>query len=142
MDIRHICFAMLASILSFLYLYLSFVVISFRRSQRVSLLTNDDQAFIKAVRAHANFSEYVPITLILFALSIYLNIHISIFLLLAVVFVLGRILHAAAFINAKNHKQHFKTRFWGMTATFAVIFASSLYNLIACIIQLAHGSFI
>lgn len=74
MDIRYLIYAWGSSILFFIYLYLSYLVIIQRRKYHVLYLTNDDKAFIARFRAHANFAEYVPLTLILMGISIILQV--------------------------------------------------------------------
>ena len=53
------------SLLALLFLYLSIGVIKLRRSKLIGLGDGEDRALRKAIRVHANFSEYIPISLIL-----------------------------------------------------------------------------
>ena len=54
-----------AALLAFFYIYLSFNVIKVRRAEQISLGDNGNATLQRAVRAHANFMEYVPFALIL-----------------------------------------------------------------------------
>jgi uncharacterized membrane protein YecN with MAPEG domain len=86
--------AFYASLLAALYLYLSVRVIGWRRAQRVELGHGEDAQLLRRIRVHANFAEYVPLTLLLMALAESLTsprplIHLAGLLLLA-----GRLIHA------------------------------------------------
>ena len=58
-----------AGLLAFLYLFLAFSVIRQRRRRRISLGDGGDARFLRLIRGHANFAEYVPLALILMALA-------------------------------------------------------------------------
>ena len=49
-----------AAVLAFMYIYLSINVVKVRKSNQISLGTNDNQQLLRATRAHGNFIEYVP----------------------------------------------------------------------------------
>jgi uncharacterized membrane protein YecN with MAPEG domain len=57
--------SLFASILALLILYLAFKVVVFRRSKKVGIGANGDEAGLLAIRTHANATEYIPIFLIL-----------------------------------------------------------------------------
>ena len=57
--------ALYAGLLALILLPLSARVIGIRRRQRISLLDGADPRLTRAIRAHGNFIEYVPIALIL-----------------------------------------------------------------------------
>ena len=59
--------AFYASLLGICYLYLSFLVIGARRRHNVSLGDGGHEDLGRLSLAHGNFSEYVPITLIMIA---------------------------------------------------------------------------
>lgn len=54
-----------SSLLSAIYIKLAFNVISLRHENKVSLGSGGSSDLEKAIRAHGNFSEYVPMSLIL-----------------------------------------------------------------------------
>jgi uncharacterized protein len=56
-----------ASFLTILYLWLAAQVIRARYRTRTALGSGGDPALERAIRAHANFAEYVPLALILIA---------------------------------------------------------------------------
>lgn len=101
-------------------------VIKQRRLNKVPLGTGGVTDLEWAIRAHANFSEYVPITLILFACAEFNHIYSWLLYLLALLFFSGRALHAYAFINSKRD---LKLRVYGMHLTIWTIFGLSLLNL-------------
>jgi len=77
-----------AGLAAFLYVALAFRVITQRYASGIGLGTGGDPALVRRVRTHANFAEYVPLSLLLLAFA-ELNglpailVHISGLLLLA-----------------------------------------------------------
>ncbi len=61
--------AFYASLLGICYLYLSFLVIGARRRHQVGIGDGGHEDLSRLTRAHGNFSEYVPITLIMIAVT-------------------------------------------------------------------------
>lgn len=107
--------AFYASLLGLCYLYLSVVVISVRRREQISLGTGDNPELEKLNRAHGNFSEYVPITLILLACLESLSgiqwiLHVG-----AASLLFGRIIHA---YGLRHHTGASWQRVVGMLLTF------------------------
>jgi len=120
-----------ASLLVFLYLSLSVLVIVQRYTIRCSLNTCGDPTLAARMRAHANFSEYTPITLILMGIAIALRMP-SIFLaVLGGCFVIARYIHAFALFNS-----NFNARRWGMIGTFLPMLVLAIYNLIKSLLFL------
>ena len=62
--------AFYASLLGICYLYLSFLVIGARRRHQVGIGDGGHEDLSRLTRAHGNFSEYVPITLIMIAKAV------------------------------------------------------------------------
>lgn len=60
--------AFYASILALVYLYITFLVIRYRRGNRIGVGDGGHEVLQRLVRVHANFAEYVPLTLILMAI--------------------------------------------------------------------------
>ena len=54
-----------AALLALYYIYLSVNVIKIRKAEGISLGNGSNTALERATRAHGNFIEYVPISLIL-----------------------------------------------------------------------------
>ena len=57
-----------ASLLGLVILFLAYRIVRLRRSQKVGLGSGGDQSIEHAMRVMANFTEYVPMALILIAL--------------------------------------------------------------------------
>jgi len=115
-----------AALLAVLYLTLTFAVIKGRYRLLVSLGDGGNERFNRLIRGHGNFSEYVPISLLLMAFAEIggagtMVIHGAALLLLG-----GRVLHAYAMaLTAKN----LSLRKAGMIMTIASI----LIGVIACL---------
>jgi uncharacterized protein len=116
-----------AAIFGLMLVYLSFRVIKQRRSAKVSLGDGDDPALRKAIAVHNNFSQYVPLALLLIAF-VELS-HASAYIVhgLCASLLIGRIAHAYGVAQAN---QIMKLRQLGMVLTFTVIVIAALYLLI------------
>ena len=113
--------ALYAGLLGLIYIVLSIFVIGRRKEARVSLGTGDDPALTARTRAHGNFAEYVPLTLLLMALTELggapaWHVHLVGLLLLV-----GRLCHATALIRGGM-----ALRVGGMMMTFTAIALASL----------------
>lgn len=116
-----------ASLLAICYLYLSILVIKARRSAKISLGDGGDTALQRMTRAHANFSEYVPITLLL-AVCLEINTRFDIVVHIACALLLfGRLTHA---YGLRHHIGASWQRVVGMLSTFAAMLILSLANLV------------
>ena len=106
------------ALLAPLYLVLSVRVILYRRQNRVAYGDKAYPPFQAMIRAHANFAEYVPLTLILIALA-ELNAVGALWLHLAgFVLLIGRIIHG---LGMAYRPKVFFWRVWGMWLTFAAL---------------------
>lgn len=84
-----------AFVLTVLYLLLSFRIIDLRRRGIApSLGTGSDERVIRAVRAHANLTEYAPLFLILLLLLELQSASPLIITSSAILFIIGRLCHA------------------------------------------------
>ncbi|KTC91110.1 MAPEG family protein [Fluoribacter dumoffii] len=116
-----------ASLFALAYIFLSIYVVSLRRKHKVIIGSKEFIDLEMAIRAHGNFAEYVPFTLILLFCAEANNANWILLLALILFFVIGRIFHAYAFLAEKHH---LKFRVRGMILTFTVIACLSLLNLI------------
>ena len=121
--------ALYAALLSFLLVALSFRVIKVRRKFQVSMGDAGNDYLQPLIRAHANFIEYTPISLILIA-SAEINsfvpvwcIHIIGLLLLS-----GRIMHA---YGLSNNLMSYQVK--GMQLTLGVIMVTGVINVIGAV---------
>jgi uncharacterized protein len=114
-----------AAVLAAIFIFLSLRVIAFRRGNRVSLGDGGHAVLANRIRAHANFNEYVPFTLLLMLMAelggtAAVWLHLTGLLLVA-----GRVLHAVHLLALTGN---YTLRTVGMTMTFI---AMSLAALIA-----------
>ena len=114
-----------AALLAFFYIYLSFNVIKVRRAEQISLGDNGNATLQRAVRAHANFMEYVPIALILLFLAEYQGLASHYCHILGSALLIGRV-----FQNLGIVEKSLKYRQIGTIATFLVIIVSAFLLLV------------
>jgi len=112
-----------AALLTPLYIFLAFKIIKTRRGQRLSTGDGGDQYFQHVIRAHGNFSEYVPMGLILLGLFELSDGPTWVACVLAILLVAGRVAHAYAFLHSP---MHFKARTIGMVLTFTMLGISAV----------------
>lgn len=105
-----------AAVLAFMYIYLSMNVVKVRKSNQISLGTEDNETLLRATRAHGNFIEYVPFALILIFLAEFQGLGSHYCHALGILLVFGRICHSIA-INEGT----LKLRVIGMLTTFATL---------------------
>jgi len=118
--------AALASVLALMFIKLSFNVIALRRKNKISLGAGGIEELDRAIRAHGNFAEYVPLGLFLIG-SLELNgAPLELVALLGAVLILGRFFHAKGINQAPPE---FSNRVRGMKLTFAALGLSALANL-------------
>jgi uncharacterized membrane protein YecN with MAPEG domain len=92
-----------AALFTIFYLFLSMRIGYLRGSPVMKLIFKMDKKVIETklernVRAHGNFSEYVPLFLILLFLAEYLKIiQFKYLIMLCIIFLYGRIAHAVCF---------------------------------------------
>lgn len=119
--------AVVAAALAFIFIKLSFSVIELRKIHKVSIGSGGVDALERAMRAHANFAEYVPLGLVLIA-SLELNGAPS--MLVAVVglfLVLGRYFHAK---GMHEDGLNFENRATGMKFTLVGLALSAFANVV------------
>ncbi len=115
-----------ACFLAFLFIFLSVRTIRERRRSKVAIGSSTDPALERAVRAHANFSEYVPFALFLMAIS---EIHGSNPVVLhgaGLMLSFSRISHA---FGISRLDEDFRFRVGGMIGTFTTYFILMASNL-------------
>ena len=91
------------------YLKLSRVVIKVRREFKISLGYKKHEKLERAIRAHANFNEHVPLGIVLSFFTYFNNFIILSCIALIFLFV-GRILHAKSIIDINEKKIGFNAR--------------------------------
>ena len=116
-----------SSILAIIFIVLTVRVIKLRRSNKIAIGDGNNIALQKAIRAQGNFSETVPLSLILLVIAE--NNGASLFWLnfCAVILVIGRISHG---YGVSQISENYRFRVFGMTMTFASISLLSLVNIV------------
>ncbi|MFM9992245.1 MAG: MAPEG family protein [Burkholderiaceae bacterium] len=122
-----------AALLAFFYVYLSARTIGVRRKAKISIGDGGDDEMLRAIRMHANFSEYAPITLILLAFVDLQGGPIWLLHSLGVLFVIARLSNA---YGIRSVQAPGKFRVAGMVGTFTTIAVSAAWLLNAYLIAL------
>ncbi len=116
-----------ATLLGLAYVGLAWRVIHLRRRHRVPIGDGGHDALTRAIRAHGNFAEYVPISLILLLLGELNGLSGWLLAGFSALVVTGRIYHARAFLS---DGAHLRQRVLGMQLTFLGIAGLAIGNLI------------
>ena len=118
--------SIIASVLTIIFVRLSFAVIRLRRKNKVGLGNGGHEELERAIRAQGNFAEYVPFGIMLIAC---LEINGAPWWLVAVpgiTLIAGRLIHAKG-INVPP--PDFSQRVLGMKFTFNTLIALVVLNL-------------
>jgi len=118
--------ALYASLLALVFLFLSFRVIGFRKRLKVGVGDGGEKALTQAIRVHANFSEYVPLVLVLIGCYEFNGANPIVVHVLGGALLLGRVLHAVGLTKSIGVSQ---PRFIGMILTFLVLLISAVANI-------------
>jgi uncharacterized membrane protein YecN with MAPEG domain len=120
-----------ASLLTFLYLWLAAQVIRGRYRTRTALGSGGDAGLERAIRAHANFAEYVPLALILIACIELQGGWTWLVHLLGATLLAGRTIHA---IGISRQAEVLSRRRNGMILTFTTLAIAALANLMLLVV--------
>ncbi len=119
-----------AGLMALLFLLLSWRVVQLR-GHGISFGDGGNATLLRRIRAHGNFTEYVPFILLMLG---FLELsHLSAWLLhaIGVTLLIARLLHAYAL----SYREQFKFgRFWGTALTFLLLLICGLL----CIYQGLH----
>ncbi|SNY49665.1 hypothetical protein SAMN06297280_1496 [Arsukibacterium tuosuense] len=125
--------ALYAGILAILFIVLSFRVIAKRNQYKVALGSDGQALLERAIRVHANFTEYVPFALLLMFLAEYSGLAPLYLHILGIALVIGRLSHA---FGVSQQQEPLKFRVFGMILSMLVILAAAF----ACIVLYALRS--
>ena len=121
-----------AGFLAIMLVVLTKRVVGLRYAKKIGIDTGADKEMIQAVRVHGNFTEYVPIILILMGIlelngtpSIYLHV-------MGIVLVISRISHA---IGLSRTIRGGKLRVYGMFATIMMLVAGGGASMVLSILH-------
>jgi hypothetical protein len=107
-----------AAILALLFIILSLRTIKTRREHKVAIGDGGEKSILRASRVHANFSEYVPFTLLLIAMLEMQSYSHWIIHSLCIALVAARIAHA---FGVSQADENFKFRIFGTATTINII---------------------
>ena len=118
--------SIIASVLTIIFIKLSFAVIGLRRKNKVGLGSGGHEDLERAIRAQGNFAEYVPFGMILLACLELNGAPWWLVAILGAALIIGRLLHAKG-INVPP--PDFSMRVLGMKFTFKTLIALIILNL-------------
>jgi len=124
--LRLIISPLAAAALVFLYVQLTLAVVKIRKRDQISLGDAGQDDLQAAIRAHANFSEWVPLGLLLIVMLEINAAPILIPLVLAVSFVAGRFIHSTSLQSTE--KALLKKRTMGMKLTIYSVIGLAAAN--------------
>ena len=112
-----------AALIALLFVGLSVRTLRLRHRYKVAVGTGDERVLERAMRAHANCAEYVPIALLLvFFLEITTDLALWIHAAGASLLI-GRLVHA---YGISQVRENFVFRIFGMAVTFTVIISAAM----------------
>ena len=115
--------AFYASLLAIIFVMLSVRVIAVRRAEKIGVGDGGNNILMRRMRVQANFSEYVPMALLLMALAESVHTDRIIMHILGIALFCARCLHA---YGMSQPKEDFRFRVTGVATTFVVIVAAAL----------------
>lgn len=119
-----------ASLLGFIYFFVSRQTILARRRQKVLFGSDNNDEVTRMMSAHSNLTSYAPLFLILLFLLEYQGFNKYILSTISALFIIGRICH---FFAMKNGMKGLKIRVIAMRLTLMPIMVLSISNLAMCI---------
>jgi uncharacterized membrane protein YecN with MAPEG domain len=118
--------SIIASVLTIIFIKLSFSVIGLRRKNKVGLGSGGHEDLERAIRAQGNFAEYVPFGIILTACLELNGAPWWLVALPGITLIIGRLIHAVG-INVPP--PDFSKRILGMMLTFGTLITLVILNL-------------
>jgi uncharacterized membrane protein YecN with MAPEG domain len=116
----------IASFLGLIFIFLSVRTLRLRRKLKIAVGDSGNVEMLRAIRAHGNFAEYVPLTLLLIYFVEETHAPLWFVYVLGSVLTVGRLSHS---FGISQVNETFSFRVFGMACTFATIFFSALYLL-------------
>lgn len=104
--------------LTLIFIWLSFRVIRYRRAERIPLGSGGNPALERAIRAHANFAEFVPFAVLLLILAEWGGAWPLLVHALGALLVAARLSHGVGMVQ---DPEDYRFRVCGMMGTFSVM---------------------
>ena len=120
-----------AALLALIFVGLSFRTLLLRRKLGIPIGAGDNPVLARAIRAHANFAEYVPIALLLI---IFVEGRTGAGMLvhgLCIALTVGRIIHA---YGVSQVKENLRLRISGMILTLGTIIYAALRLIVSYLV--------
>lgn len=119
-----------AALLTLGFVGLSVRTLRLRHRLRIAVGDGDNPAMLRAMRAHANFAEYVPIGLMMAYFAETAGAPRLLVHALGLTLLVGRALHA---FGVSQVKEDFRFRVAGMALTLTTLLVSSSYLLVRAV---------
>jgi uncharacterized membrane protein YecN with MAPEG domain len=128
MEIEPLITPLIAAICAFMLLALSVRVIRLRRRKNIPLHGHEDEDLHRAVRAQGNFTEYVPLSLLLLLLVELNGAPRLMVWALGAALLIGRALHVSSIsLWEQKPQSRYRGRVAGMMLTFSVLGITAAY---------------
>ena len=128
-------FPLYAALLAIFFAGLSVRTLLLRRRLHIALGDAGNAMLLRAIRAHSNFAEHVPICLILLATMEQQGAPVWSLHVLGTMLILGRVLHA---FGVSQLNENFRFRVTGMVLTLSVILVAACVLLIGFVGNVAR----
>lgn len=122
-----------AALLALVFFQLSVRTIKLRRQLKIAIGAGGNPTMHRAMRVHGNFTEYVPLSLLMIFLFELQGAHFLLIHLFGVCLLLGRLAHAC---GVSREKEDYRYRVFGMLMTFAVLAGSAIGVLVLYVVKL------
>lgn len=122
-----------AALLALLLLFLAILTVRQRLRLKAAFGDAEDAALIAASRSHGNLAEHAPIVLIMLGLLEYAQANATLLMVIAGVFVVGRIAHAIGLHTASEPGKSPIPRQIGVVFTWLVMLGLAVLLLIGVV---------
>lgn len=112
-----------AAVLALMFVALSVRTLRLRRQLRIAVGDKGDEQMLRAMRVHANFAEYVPLSLLLVYMFEARSGTSVLIHALCICLIVGRLSHA---YGLSRVDEDYRYRVFGMSMTFTALAVSAL----------------
>ncbi len=106
-----------------LYIKLFRKIVHNRRKYKISISSSNNLTLLRSIRAHANFNENVPFSLLILMFLYFHNLLIFCCISITMLLV-GRFLHSKGILDVKEKDKNFNLRIKGMRLTIYSYYVS------------------